>query len=108
MLTSFFISVNAIYVTTTTMFCGSSTMNLVLDVYYILYSFGVDGLPQNTSASAWIRNLGDGHYMAYRGDVFIVKMAGIESDEEHGWAVYQDIDPEFLNLLNDRPDERKK
>jgi hypothetical protein len=73
--------------------------------YYVFYSFAVDYLPQNLFAPAWIREFGNGHYHNYYGDAFLVKLAPNESDD-HDWAVYEDILPEFLNVLATGPSRR--
>lgn len=75
-----------------------------MGTYYVFYSFAVDDLPENSSVPAWISDVGDtgdncdGIPRNYRGDVFLVKMAPHEHGE-YGWAAYEDIVPEFLDLL---------
>lgn len=66
--------------------------------YYVFYSFALDDLPKNQFVPAWISDTGDGHNSTYHGDVFLVKMAPQEYGENE-WAVYEDIIPEFLDLL---------
>jgi hypothetical protein len=69
--------------------------------YYAFYSFASDDLPKNLSVPAWISEIGsfgDGIRSQYWGDVFLVKMASYEYGE-YGWAAYEDIVPEFLDLL---------
>jgi hypothetical protein len=66
--------------------------------YYIFYSFDLDDLPKNSFVPTWIRDKGDGIHLQYWGDVFLVKMAPHEYGE-NGWAAYEDIVPEFLDLL---------
>jgi hypothetical protein len=73
--------------------------------YYVFYSFALDDLPKNSSVPAWISDIGDiGDVIPpqYWGDVFLVKMAPYEYGE-YGWAVYEDIAPEFLDLLIEGP-----
>ncbi len=66
-------------------------------IYYVFYSFAMDDLPENKHIPSWIG--GEERHVWY-GDVFIVKMAPSEVDE-HGWAAYEDIGPEFLQLMAD-------
>ena len=74
--------------------------------YYVFYSFAVDDLPKNPSVPAWISDMGHGgHHQHYHGDVFIIKLAPHEY-EENAWAVYEDIDPQFLGVLAEGPLER--
>ncbi|KAM3068067.1 hypothetical protein ACMFMF_009433 [Clarireedia jacksonii] len=76
--------------------------------YYMFFSFAADDLPENSSLPTWIREIGeigdipDGFHRRYFGDVFLVKMAPHEYGE-NGWAAYEDIVPDFLNCLNERP-----
>ena len=73
--------------------------------YWLFYSFAADDLPKNSYLPTWILDYGDYNNAfpyEYSGDVFIVKMARLET-EEHGWAVYEDIVPEFLHLLSQGP-----
>ncbi|KAF2809118.1 uncharacterized protein BDZ99DRAFT_389524 [Mytilinidion resinicola] len=73
--------------------------------YYVFFSFAVDDLPENLSVPAWIRgsSVNDiGIRDHFWGDVFLVKMAPHEYGE-HGWAVYEDVVPEFLDLLAEGP-----
>lgn len=66
--------------------------------YYVFHSFAVDYLPKNLFVPAWISDIGDRDYRQYCGDVFIVKMARHERGE-YGWAAYEDMVPQFLDLL---------
>ena len=70
--------------------------------YYVFYSFAVDDLSENPSVPAWISDMGEGFNLKYYGDVFLVKLAPHESGE-HDWAAYEDIDPQFLDLLVEGP-----
>lgn len=76
--------------------------------YYVFYSYAVDDLPRNPAVPAWINCTGPGTYLSYFGDVFLLKMAPHEYEEEHGWAVYEDIDPQFLELLTEGPIEVRR
>ena len=71
-----------------------------MGTYYVFYSFAVDDLPKNSSVPTWISDVGGGKH--YYGDVFLVKMAPHEYGE-YGWAAYDDIAPEFLDLLIEGP-----
>lgn len=71
-------------------------------VYYAFFSFAMDDLPEHSSVPAWIS--GD-QRRVYWGDVFLVKMAPHEWGE-HAWAAYEDIGPEFLDLLAKGPSGR--
>ncbi len=64
-----------------------------IGAYYVFYSFSSDDLPTNSSVPAWI-----GVGSQCRGDIFLVKMASHEYGQ-YSWAVYEDIVPEFLDLL---------
>ena len=75
--------------------CHSSFMG----TYYVFYSFATDDLPKNSSVPTWISDKPNGYYY---GDVFLVKMAPHEYGE-YGWAAYEDIVPEFLDLLREGP-----
>ena len=70
--------------------------------YYVIYSYALDDLPLNPAVPAWISNTGNGGNLPYYGDVFLVKVAP-EEYEENGWAVYEDILPQFLDLLVEGP-----
>jgi hypothetical protein len=73
--------------------------------YYMFFSFAGEYLPENLSLPAWVRDIGDfedGTHRLYFGDIFFVKMAPHEHDE-NGWAAYEDIVPNFLNCLNEGP-----
>lgn len=64
--------------------------------YYIFFSFALDDLPENKSVPAWFtRGMELGKFW---GDVFVVKMAPHEYGE-YGWAAYEDVAPELLDLL---------
>jgi hypothetical protein len=65
-------------------------------IYYVFYSFEVDELPQNLFVPAWLS--GD-HGHGYYGDVFVVKV-GLHELGQDDWATYEDIVPDFLNLLS--------
>jgi len=60
-------------------------------VYLKFFSFDLDNLPENRSVPLSFCRVN----LLAAGDVFIVKLAPQEWDE-HGWAVYEDIPPEFL------------
>lgn len=70
--------------------------------YYVFFSFARDDLPKNSFVPAWTSS--DDIHLRYSGDVFLVKMAPHEYGE-HGWAAYEDIVPEFLDLLVKGPPE---
>lgn len=70
--------------------------------YYVFYSFALDDLPRNHFVPTWITDTGERYNHAYYGDVFLVKMAPQEYGENE-WAVYEDIIPEFLDLLAKGP-----
>jgi hypothetical protein len=70
--------------------------------YYVYYSFDVDHLQLNAFVPDWIGKIADGIQQRYWGDVFVVKM----SPQEHGpngWAAYEDITHDFLELLEAGP-----
>jgi hypothetical protein len=69
-----------------------------IGAYYVYYSFDVDHLPLNAFVPDWIGKIGDKTQQRYWGDVFIVKM-GPQEYGPYGWAAYEDITPEFLELL---------
>ena len=77
-----------------------------MGTYYVFRSFAIDDLPKNSSVPTWISgdigDIGDGFHRSYYGDVFLVKMAPHEYGE-YGWAAYEDIVPEFLDLLREGP-----
>jgi hypothetical protein len=73
---------------------GRSSCN---GIYYAFYSFAIDDLPENTFVPDWMRNRHN-----YWGDVFLVKMAPHEYGQ-YGWAAYEDISPDFLQLLAEGP-----
>lgn len=68
-------------------------------LYYAFFSIAMDDLPENSFVPSWV---GHGRRSVYWGDVFLVKMAPHEWGE-HGWAAYEDIAPEFLDLLVQGP-----
>ena len=68
-----------------------------IGTYYVYSSYDVDDLPNNSYVPAWIS--GGNH--GYNGDVFLVKIAPHEF-EENGWPVYEDIVPDFLDLLAEK------
>ncbi|KAB8272013.1 hypothetical protein BDV30DRAFT_212817 [Aspergillus minisclerotigenes] len=70
--------------------------------YYVFFSFAVDDLPENLSVPAWISHISNGDQRHYRRDVFLVKMAPCEYGED-GCAIYEDIDPLFLDVLAEGP-----
>lgn len=70
--------------------------------YYLFYSFALDDLPENPYAPPWICDEGPDVFLKYWGDVFIVKMAPRENGED-GRAIYEDILPPFLDLLEQGP-----
>ena len=70
-----------------------------MGTYYVFYSFAADDLPKNLSVPTLIS---DNFHGNYYGDVFLVKMAPHEYGE-YGWAAYEDIVPEFLDLLREGP-----
>jgi hypothetical protein len=69
-----------------------------IGAYYVYYSFDVYHLPQNAFVPDWIGKIGDKIQQQYWGDVFVVKM-GPQEYGPYGWAAYEDITPEFLELL---------
>jgi hypothetical protein len=74
-----------------------------MGTYYVFYSFAIDDLPKNSSVPTWISgDISDDFPLYYYGDVFLVKMAPHEYGE-YGWAAYEDIVPEFLDLLREGP-----
>jgi hypothetical protein len=62
-------------------------------VYMKFFSFCLDDLPENRSVPTCFCRVN----ALAAGDVFIVKLAPQECDE-HGWAVYEDIPADFLEL----------
>jgi hypothetical protein len=73
-----------------------------IGAYYVYYSFDVDHLPRNAFVPDWIGKIGDEFPQKYCGDVFVVKM-GPQEYGPYGWAAYEDITPEFLELLSTGP-----
>jgi hypothetical protein len=73
-----------------------------IGAYYVYYSFDVDHLPLNAFVPDWIGKIGDKNQQRYWGDVFVVKM-GPQEYGPYGWAAYEDITPEFLELLEAGP-----
>jgi hypothetical protein len=69
-----------------------------IGAYYVYYSLDVDHLPLNAFVPDWTRTVGDKTARQYWGDVFIVKM-GPHEYGLYGWAAYEDITPDFLELL---------
>lgn len=63
--------------------------------YYVFYSFALDDLAQNMGAPGWMVEASDGPFF---GDVFLIKLAPQEKDE-NGWAVYEDVGLEVLEVL---------
>jgi hypothetical protein len=82
----------------------NSIIYLVLETYYVFYSFALDDLPKNSSVPAWISG---GNRYQYWGDVFLVKMAP-HLYGQYGWAAYEDIVPDFLDLLVKGPSYGQK
>ncbi|EWC44499.1 hypothetical protein DRE_06767 [Drechslerella stenobrocha 248] len=72
-------------------------------VYYIFYSFGLDELTEKINPS--VPTYFSGGQVLW-GDVFVVKVAPHEYGE-HGWAAYEDIGPEFLELMARWPVTRR-
>jgi hypothetical protein len=75
--------------------------------FYVFYSWALNDLPENVHVPAWVCNVDVHVPRRHFGDVFIVKM----SPQEHapnGWAIYEDIGPDFLKLLQDGPLESWK
>lgn len=68
--------------------------------YYLFYTFDMHDLPQNEHVPSWMAAVP--RMSMCCGDVFLVKMAPIEHDE-NGWAVYEDFLPEFLQVLAEGP-----
>lgn len=66
--------------------------------YYVFYSFALDHLPQNKHVPKW---LNDRH--TWWGDVFFVKVAEQEFDTSGGWAMYEDVKEDFLEVLDEGP-----
>ena len=74
-----------------------------MGTYYVFYSFATDDLPKNSSVPTWISgDISDDFHRYHYGDVFLVKMAPHETGD-YGWAAYEDIVPEFLDLLREGP-----
>jgi hypothetical protein len=74
-----------------------------MGTYYVFYSFAIDDLPKNSSVPTWISgDISDDFHRNYYGDVFLVKMAPHEYGE-YDWAAYENIVPEFLDLLREGP-----
>jgi hypothetical protein len=69
-----------------------------IGTYYVYYSLDVDHLPLNAFVPDWIGTVGDKAPRLYWGDVFVVKM-GPQEYGPYGWAAYEDITPDFLELL---------
>jgi hypothetical protein len=70
--------------------------------YYVYSSFALDDLLLNSHVPAWLNKkcCGDGYQ--HWGNVFVLKM----SPQEHGpcgWAAYEDVPPEFLNIMAEGP-----
>ncbi|KAK0616547.1 hypothetical protein B0T14DRAFT_568141 [Immersiella caudata] len=63
--------------------------------YYAFYSFALDDLVQNMGVAGWIVNASDGPFF---GNAFLMKLVPQEKDED-GSAVYEDVGPEFLEVL---------
>jgi hypothetical protein len=62
-------------------------------VYYVFFSFAMDDLPENLS----VPKFPDEEHQKWWGDVFIVKV--LDPDYwEPGWAKYEDVPREFLDL----------
>jgi hypothetical protein len=61
-------------------------------VYMIFFSFALDDLPQNNNFPVALMREG-----TFWEDVFVVKLQPHEYGE-HGWAAYDDVPPEFLQL----------
>ncbi|KAM0257757.1 hypothetical protein ACHAQJ_004208 [Trichoderma viride] len=67
--------------------------------YYVFRSFAVDHLPNNPFVPPTISG---SNHCRYFGDVFVVKISPQEYGE-NGWAIYEDIVPQFLDLLAEGP-----
>lgn len=53
-----------------------------IEAYYVFFSNDINGLPRNLSVPAWVKDIGDGNIRNhYRGDVFLVKLAPEEVEE---------------------------
>lgn len=68
-------------------------------IYYAFFSYAAHDLPENSSVPVWISSH---RRIIWCGDVFLVKMAPHEFGE-HAWAAYEDIGPEFMDLLANGP-----
>jgi hypothetical protein len=73
--------------------------------YYIFHSFSTENVP-NLSVPAWISKPEDTFMGPYKGYVFVVKMAP-EEVGAHGWALYDNVSPAFLELLVEGPQDSK-
>jgi hypothetical protein len=73
-----------------------------MGTHYVFHSFAADDLPKNSTVPSWITDISYDSPRCYYGDAFLVKMARQEYGE-NGWAVYEDIVPEFLDLLKEGP-----
>ncbi|KAL7953555.1 hypothetical protein V8C34DRAFT_296692 [Trichoderma compactum] len=72
-----------------------------LGAYYVFYSFAVDDLPINKFVPSWIEENNHAHFPhRYFGDVFVVKISPDEVGQD-GRAAYEDVDPLFLDFLDD-------
>lgn len=70
--------------------------------YYVFYSYASDDLPKNPAVPPWISDIGEGCHLPFYGDVFLVKVA-LDEYNEDGWTSYEDIVPQFLDLLVEGP-----
>ncbi|KAH7126692.1 hypothetical protein B0J11DRAFT_283162 [Dendryphion nanum] len=69
--------------------------------YYVFWSFALDDLPQNLAVPKWMV---EEPQHSYWGDVFLVKVRDGEGEGGDGVrAVYEDVDPGFLEVLRDGP-----
>ncbi|PTB56688.1 hypothetical protein M431DRAFT_506452 [Trichoderma harzianum CBS 226.95] len=76
-----------------------NTYHYCLGTYYVFCSFAVDDLPVNKFVPRWIEEDAHSPYR-YFGDVFVVKISPDEVGQD-GRAVYEDVDPLFLDFLVD-------
>ncbi|PKK46983.1 hypothetical protein CI102_7911, partial [Trichoderma harzianum] len=74
-----------------------NTYHYCLGTYYVFCSFAVDDLPVNKFVPRWIEEDAHSPYR-YFGDVFVVKISPDEVGQD-GRAVYEDVDPLFLDFL---------
>lgn len=72
-------------------------------VYYVFYSYSTDGMPENKAMPRWLATAVKANF---RGDVFMVKMTPAEFGQ-YAWAEYEDVAPEFVDLMVHGPSARR-